>query len=137
MSCHVALRSDSCESRGEEFCTSRSVRLGSVRHVTLRILSLLFAATALAGAVIYAQQKAEKSPRINPVFDTSKSGTPTPIDATDEEKEQIRKQNESRKNQGVEQARPEEKWPTPSEPGKKKRKKVMPSSKSYIPDSPE
>jgi len=122
---------------GDEFSTSRSVGLGSVRRVTLRILSLIFAATALAGAVIYAQQKAEKSPRTNPVFDTSKSGPPTPIDATDEQKESIKKQNEYRKNKTVEQTTPKEKWPEPAEPGKKKRKKVMPSSKSYIPDSPE
>jgi hypothetical protein len=115
-----------------------------------RILSLVFALAALAGAVLYAQKKGRENPRRDPVFDTSKSGTPTPIDATAEEKEEIRKQNEYRKiknNQGerdeanelkpVQQKSPEEKWPTPAEPGKKKRKKVMPSSKSYIPDSPE
>lgn len=106
-------------------------------HMLIRYASLIFAVAGLAGAVIYAQQKAEKSPRVNPVFDTSKSGTPTPIDATDEEKDAIKKQNEYRKNKTVEQTTPKEKWPEPAEPGKKKRKKVMPSSKSYIPDSPE
>lgn len=106
-------------------------------HMLIRYASLIFAVAGLAGAVIYAQQKAQKSPRVNPVFDTSKSGTPTPIDATDEEKDAIKKQNEYRKNKTVEQTTPKEKWPEPAEPGKKKRKKVMPSSKSYIPDSPE
>lgn len=106
-------------------------------HMLIRYASLIFAVAGLAGAVIYAQQKAQKSPRVNPVFDTSKSGTPTPIDATDEEKDAIKKQNEYRKNKTVEQTTPKEKWPEPAEPGKKERKKVMPSSKSYIPDSPE
>jgi hypothetical protein len=115
--------------------------------VTSKILSFLFATAALAGAVIYAQQKAQKSPRKNPVFDTSKSGTPTPIDATDAEKDAIRKQNEHHNHdkqtdvpaQGQQASpaqsnTPKQNWPEPTEPGKKKRKKVMPSSKSYIPE---
>ncbi len=102
-----------------------------------KVSSLLFAVAALAGAVIFAQQKASERPRPNPVFDTSKSGTPTPIDASDEEKENIRKQNEHLNKKGKEQAPAKDQRPAQAAPGKKKNKPVMPSSKSYIPDSPE
>lgn len=100
-----------------------------------RALSLTLAVVALAGAVIYAQKKARKSPQREPVFDTSKSGLPTPIDATDEEKERIRKENEEfqkQKNSPQEQKgvnpqqvnEPQEKWPEPKEyPRKKKGKR--------------
>jgi len=102
-----------------------------------KVSSLMFAVAALAGAVIFAQQKGREKPRPNPVFDTSKSGTPTPIDASDEEKENIRKQNEHLNKKGKEQAPAADQRPARAAPGKKKHKPVMPSSKSYIPDSPE
>ncbi len=89
-----------------------------------KVASLIFAVAALAGAVIFAQQKGREKPRPNPVFDTSKSGTPTPIDATEEEKEAIRKANAA-----GDKTEPQQK-------PQKKPVKVMPSSKSYIPDNP-
>ncbi len=95
-----------------------------------RYLSLGFALLALAGAVIYAQKKGRERPQRDPVFDTSKSGMPTPIDATEEEKERIRRENEeyNREKAGVktqvspQQANePAEKWPEPKEyPPRKK-----------------
>ncbi|GAB4423410.1 MAG: hypothetical protein OHK0011_03290 [Turneriella sp.] len=109
-----------------------------------RYLSLTLAVAALAGAVLFAQKKGRENPRRDPVFDTSKSGTPTPIDASDEERERIRRENEEhlKKKAGEEQQvvpqqnkQPEEKWPEPKEyPRKKKGPRVMPSSKSYVPE---
>ncbi len=99
-----------------------------------RYLSLSFALLALAGAVIYAQKKAQKNPQREPVFDTSKSGIPTPIDAGDAEKERIRKENnvfQKQKNSSQEQKgvspqqtnEPQEKWPEPKEYPRKKKSK--------------
>jgi len=109
-----------------------------------RYLSLAFALLALAGAVLYAQKQGKEKPRRDPVFDTSKSGTPTPIDASETERERIRRDNEdhAKKKAGDQQRAnpqqnsvPEEKWPEPKEyPRKKKGPRVMPSSKSYIPE---
>ncbi len=109
-----------------------------------KLISVLFALAALAGAVLYAQKQGREKPRRDPVFDTSKSGTPTPIDATETERERIRRDNEDhgKKKAGDQQQAnpqqnsvPEEKWPEPKEyPRKKKGPRVMPSSKSYIPE---
>ncbi len=103
--------------------------------VPARILTLLFAASALAGAVIYAQQKAEKSPRINPVFDTSKSGTPTPwpddkgsTTAIHEKAAKKAADEKSIKQQKGESQK------TPSATENEKHKKIMPSSKSMVPE---
>lgn len=95
-----------------------------------RILSLVFALAALVGAVLYAQKKGRENPRRDPVFDTSKSGTPTPIDASDAERERIRRENEEqvKKTAGDEpQVTPqqnnqsEEKWPEPKEYPRRKK----------------
>jgi len=96
-----------------------------------RFLSLAFALLALVGAVLFAQKRARENPRRNPVFDTSKSGTPTPIDASDAERERIRRENEdyATKKTGEplqvnpqQNSQPEDKWPEPKEyPRKKKR----------------
>ncbi len=95
-----------------------------------RLFSLLLAAGALAGAVIYAQKQAEKKERPTPVFESSKSGTPTPIEDAPPVKKPAKKddsKNENVKQQPAEQSKQSEK-------PKKKKKKVMPTSKSYIPD---
>lgn len=101
-----------------------------------RSISLALALLALAGAVVFAQKKASEKPRRDPVFDTSKSGLPTPIDASEEEKERIRKENEAfqkqknfpekQKQVNPQQANePEQKWPEPKEyPRKKKGKQT-------------
>ncbi|MFZ5629371.1 MAG: hypothetical protein ACOY5B_09615 [Spirochaetota bacterium] len=109
-----------------------------------KVISVLLALAALAGAVLYAQKQGREKPRRDPVFDTSKSGTPTPIDASDAERERIRRENEEHgKKKAGEQPQvnpqqnnqPEDKWPEPKEyPRKKKGPRVMPSSKSYIPE---
>lgn len=95
-----------------------------------RILTLIFAGCALAGAVIYAQQKADKKESPRPIFESSKSGTPTPIEDAPPVKKPAKKdetKNEEVKPPSAEQAQQQEK-------PKKKKKKVMPTSKSYIPD---
>ncbi|MFO1470419.1 MAG: hypothetical protein U1F27_05200 [Turneriella sp.] len=95
-----------------------------------RILTFAFAACALAGAVIYAQQKAYKKENTRPVFESSKSGTPTPSEDAPAVKKSEKKEeskNQEIKPPSAEQAQQQEK-------PKKKKKKVMPTSKSYIPD---
>jgi outer membrane biosynthesis protein TonB len=95
-----------------------------------RLLSLLLATAAMAGAVIYAQQKAEKKENPRPIFESSKSGTPTPIEDAPPVKKPAKKDEpkpEEVKQQGAEPSQQPEK-------PKKKKKKVMPTSKSYIPD---
>ncbi len=94
-----------------------------------RTLSLLFAAVALAGAVIYAQKKANETPQVRPVFETSKSGTPTPIE--DAPPKKPAKKNEVKQTDEV---KPQAEEPVQQQKPKKKKKKVMPTSKSYIPD---
>lgn len=95
-----------------------------------RYLSLAFALLALAGAVIYAQKQGKENPRRDPVFDTSKSGLPTPIDASERERERIRRENEDHANKNAgdkQQANPqqknqvEDKWPEPREYPRKKK----------------
>ena len=95
-----------------------------------RILTLLIAACALVGAVIYAQQKADKKENIRPIFESSKSGTPTPNEDAPPVKKPAKK-DESRK-EDLKQQGPDQSQQT--EKPKKKKKKVMPTSKSYIPD---
>lgn len=95
-----------------------------------RLFSLLLATGALVGAVIYAQKQAEKKERPTPVFESSKSGTPTPIEDAPPVKKPAKKEEskaEEVKPQTAEQSQQQEK-------PKKKKKKVMPTSKSYIPD---
>ncbi len=94
-----------------------------------RTLSILFAATALVGAVLYAQKKANENPQVRPVFETSKSGTPTPIEDAPPKKPV--KKNEIKQGEEVKQQADE---PAQQQKSKKKKKKVMPTSKSYIPD---
>lgn len=94
-----------------------------------KIASLLLAAAALTGAVIYAQNQAEKGKKPKPVFDTSKSGTPTPIE--EEPKAKPEAKPESQGN-SAEAANPQQ---NPEKPQKKKKqKKIMPSSKAAFPD---
>lgn len=95
-----------------------------------RTLTLLLATCALAGAVIYAQQKAGKKENNRPVFESSKSGTPTPIEEAPPAQKPAKKdevKKEEVKQPSAEQSQQQEK-------PKKKKKKVMPTSKSYIPD---
>jgi hypothetical protein len=87
---------------------------------------------ALAGAVIYAQNQAEKGKKPKRVFETSKSGTPTPIEeappapgVTPPAQQTPEQSNESEQS------------------GKKNGKKkkngemtIMPSSKSMTPPPP-
>ncbi|MCX7633093.1 MAG: hypothetical protein N2Z22_07165 [Turneriella sp.] len=107
-----------------------------------KFLSIASALLALSLAVLYAQKKGREKPRPDPVFETSKSGLPTPIDATEEEKERIRKLNENFESEKYPQenkpehkkevapqknSEPEEKWPEPKEyPRKKKNKRPVP-----------
>lgn len=92
-----------------------------------KLLTLTLAACALAGAVIYAQKKGDKKEKITPVFESSKSGTPTPIEDAPPKKPV--KPNETKpeevKPQGSEQTQQQQ---------KPKKKKIMPSSKSAFPD---
>lgn len=95
-----------------------------------RTLTLLLAACALAGAVIYAQQKADKKENNRPIFESSKSGTPTPIEEAPPAKKPAKKDEVNSaevKQPSAEQTKEQEK-------PKKKKKKVMPTSKSYMPD---
>ena len=104
-----------------------------------KIFSVFLAAAALAGAVIYAQKKAQERPVERPVFDTSKSGTPTPIDEAPVKKpgkdKAVPKPNEvpTQNKETSPQEKKEAAESKEQKPGKKK-KKVMPTSKSYIPD---
>lgn len=102
-----------------------------------KILSLAFAAAALTGAVVYSQSKADKKPKKIEVFDTSKSGTPTPWPDDKESPTAIRKKpvqkGEEEKPVKQEKAEPEKK---PAANEKEKEKKIMPSSKSMIPEPP-
>jgi hypothetical protein len=97
-------------------------------------LSVLLAAAALVGAVIYAQTKAEKGTKVSPVFETSKSGTPTPIE--DSEKQVKSKKPAVKKPNETDEIKQEKTTNETQQaaPIKKKKKKVMPTSKSYIPD---
>lgn len=94
-------------------------------------ISLIFAVGALVGAVIYAQNKAEKGEKIRPVFESSKSGTPTPIETP----KPVKPKNEEVQQKSDE--KPVEKQ-TANEGDKpvkkKKKKKVMPTSKSLSVD---
>jgi len=100
-----------------------------------KIGSLLLALAALSGAVIYAQQKANKAPKQSPVFDTSKSGTPTPI----EEVAPAKPGEEPTPNQpspGVTPPMPAQTNQPEKKHGKKKKPgdmTIMPSSKSMTP----
>lgn len=102
-----------------------------------KILSLVFAAAALTGAVIYSQSKAEKNPKKVEVFDTSKSGTPTPWPDDKESPTAIKKKPERKASETKppkqEKQEPEKK---PEAAEKEKEKEVMPSSKSLIPKPP-
>lgn len=102
-----------------------------------KILSLIFAAAALTGAVIYSQNKAEKKPKRVEVFDTSKSGTPTPWPDDKESPTAIKKKPvnkvEEKQPPKQEKQEPEKK---PEAAGKDKEKKIMPSSKSLVPEPP-
>lgn len=91
-----------------------------------KIASLLFALFALTGAILYAQKKAKENPQIRPVFETSKSGTPTPIEEVPAEK------NDKTNAENAEAVKQQNKDQAP--PQKKKKKAVMPTSKSYFPD---
>lgn len=94
-----------------------------------KIISLVFAAAALTGAVIYSQNKAEKKPKKIEVFDTSKSGTPTPWPDDKESPTAVKKKPAAKDTEEKpvkkEKAEPE-----------KKPAAVMPSSKSMIPEPP-
>lgn len=94
-----------------------------------KILSLAFAAAALTGAVIYSQSKAEKKPKKIEVFDTSKSGTPTPW-PDDKESPTAVKKKPAQKGEEEKPVKQEKAEP------KKKPAAVMPSSKSMIPEPP-
>lgn len=105
--------------------------------MTARILSLVFAAMALAGAVIYAQQKGREKPRPNPVFDTSKSGTPTPW--PDDKGSTTAIQEKAAKKAADEKSTKQQKGESenaPSKPANENHKKIMPSSKSMVPEPP-
>lgn len=97
--------------------------------VQAKIVSVLFAIAALAGAVIYAQQKAKKNPQERPVFETSKSGTPTPIDEKDEKPVKPKPQQKAEPKDG-EQTQNQ----APEQKPQKKKKKIMPSSKAAFPE---
>lgn len=95
-----------------------------------RTLTLLLATCALAGAVIYAQQKAGKKENNRPIFESSKSGTPTPIEEAPPEKKPAKREEVKKEETKPQQAEQSQQ----SEKPIKKKKKVMPTSKSYIPD---
>lgn len=102
-----------------------------------KILSVLLAAGALVGAVIYAQNQAEKGGKVKPVFESSKIGTPTPWpddkeSPTSPKKKPVKK-DEQEKPAKQEKQDPEKK---PAATGKDKEKEIMPSSKSLIPKPP-
>jgi len=87
-----------------------------------KFISLVFALAALAGAVIYAQNKAEKTGKGKPVFESSKIGTPTPI-----EEEPVKDKPAQNKK---------DKKPDAAQNDKNKEedeKVIMPSSKSFTP----
>ena len=103
----------------------------------LKSLSLIFAGGALVGAVVYAQNKAEKGKKATPVFESSKSGTPTPWPDDKESPTAIRKKP-VKKGEEEKVAKPK-----PQEPEKKSAAdtkdngvKIMPSSKSMAPEPP-
>lgn len=104
-----------------------------------KILSLVFAAAALTGAVIYSQSKAEKNPKKVEVFDTSKSGTPTPWPDDKEsptaiKKKTVKKETEVKPPKQEKQGT--DKQPELNEKEKDKDKEIMPSSKSLVPKPP-
>jgi hypothetical protein len=102
-----------------------------------KTLTLLLAAGALVSAVIYAQNKAEKTQKVKPVFESSKSGTPTPWPDDKESptspKKKVEKKGEEDKPAVQEKKEPEKK---PEATEKDKEKKIMPSSKSMVPGAP-
>jgi hypothetical protein len=87
-----------------------------------KFMSLIFAMAALAGAVIYAQNKAEKTGKGKPVFESSKIGTPTPIE--EEPVKQKPAQNKKEKKPDAAQN---------SQQNEEDDKVIMPSSKSFTP----
>lgn len=104
-----------------------------------RYVSLFLALAALAGAVLYAQKKGSENPRPDPVFDSSKAIAPMPVDADEKSREHDRPKSEDRAKKNAREQQqsnqPEDKWPEPKEyPRKKKGQRVMPSSKSYVPE---
>ncbi len=99
-----------------------------------KILTLLLAAGALVGAVIYAQNKAEKGQKVKPVFESSKSGTPTPWPDDKESPTAIKKKPTSKVDEKQSPKQEPEKKPEATENDKEK--KIMPSSKSMVPGPP-
>ncbi|AFM11538.1 hypothetical protein Turpa_0887 [Turneriella parva DSM 21527] len=102
-----------------------------------RIASLTFAVAALAGAVIFAQQKGREKPRPNPVFDTSKSGAPTPW--PDDKGSTTAIQEEAAQKAADEKSAKQQKGGSENAPAKtenEKHKRIMPSSKSMVPEPP-
>lgn len=98
-----------------------------------KALSALLAAAALAGAVLYAQNQAEKGKKPKPVFDTSKSGTPTPIEEKPA-KPPAASLDPNEVQPGGEPTAEQAGNPAEKPQKKKKQKKIMPSSKAAFPD---